>query len=424
MENFDRDFDELLKNALNSDDDLEGLTMDENLIASTLSAIEEAAPHSEEIRASFDEGFSLSAEEETEPVETVQSAGKAESAPVEDDVVSLRQAGGRKKSFFTGKNIGMICGAVAGLAAVVLAVVFVNSTSFKKSESMATSDASATSFETATTATMTETKSEEAAMSREAADSLEFKMETLDSEAPALTENSVPMADAPAATESAASDEEYFFDDDDYYTDEQSDSKLLNNIVTLNDKSYYKGILEAVKSVAVGDPVVTDPQSIEDEMAAVAASGSVPDEITDYEEDEEDASEEEEFDINDPKQLAQALKESNQMLAETGGLPSDAAGEVIGSVEVDGEYVPDFDASPEKSPYWAEIGDASDEAFAEVAPLIVIYDKDDEADLDICVQVFDNRCVIYDFGFETTTTYLVSDGNALAETLRGLIPEE
>ena len=35
-----------------------------------------------------------------------------------------------------------------------------------------------------------------------------------------------------------------------------------------------------------------------------------------------------------------------------------------------------FEYSPEKNPFWVEIGDASDEALSEYSPLIVIYDQD------------------------------------------------
>ena len=426
MDNFDREFDELLKNALNNDDDIEGLTMDEDLIASTLSAIEEAAPHSEEIRASFDEGFIVSASEETEPVETVQSAGKAEPAPVEDDVVSLRQAGGRKKSFFTGKNIGMICGAVAGLAAVVLAVVFVNSTSFKKSETMSSSGAAAPVSVT-TTETATESKSETFDyMATEKMDSPEAEMSTTNTGSPFMSEDSAPMAVFEATQ--PAEDGLYYFDDDEDFIDRNSEPRsFLGDVFIVNDKDTYKPILDEIRNVSIGDPVVVDrwtDTSGDMEEAAAGGAGTVEGSgESEAEEDLSETGETEEFDINDPEQLAEALRESKQMLDETGGLPSENAGEVIGSVEIRGETVPDFEYSPEKSTYWVDMEDSSDETFAEYAPLITIYDKDDEADLDICIRVYDNRCVIDDYALDMSTTYTIEDGNTLAEKLRLILPQ-
>ena len=75
------DFDRLLKDALDSDIDLEGLTVDEDLVASTLKAIDEAAPRKEEIRAAFDQEFAAVAVEEV-ATETVSEEVSEEATAV------------------------------------------------------------------------------------------------------------------------------------------------------------------------------------------------------------------------------------------------------------------------------------------------------------------------------------------------------
>ena len=132
---------------------------------------------------------------------------------------------------------------------------------------------------------------------------------------------------------------------------------------------------------------------------------------------------EEDFDINDPTQLASALAESQKKLEETKGLPSDDATEVIDSVEIGGEMIPEFEYDPKKAPYWVDVEDASDEALGEEAALIVVYDQDTEADLDVCIQVYKDKCIIYDFAFDSVTTYEITDGEALAQSLREIVSQ-
>ena len=432
------DFDRLLKDALDSDIDLEGLTVDEDLVASTLKAIDEAAPRKEEIRAEFDQEFAAVAAEEA-ATETVSEEASEEAAVVTPMF--------KKERFFTGRRIATIAGVVAGIAAVVVGAIFLGSgmNLTKKSE-----DASATTaMSTATEARM-----------ESAAESYEMKGAAVyDTEAPASPVESAAFdvgaaggmrgdghaggmggmgngrsaADGAAADAASEEDGLYYFDDDEYYIDQKAEtSDLLNNVFMLGDKDLYKPILDAVRAVAEGEPEVSNPMqySVEfeeaEEPAAGDGDGSVGVTANDGSsmatvEPEADEAEEEEFDINDPVQLKEALEESQQMLKETGGGPSDKATEVIGSIEVNGETVPDFDYSPEKNPFWVEIGDASDEALSEYSPLIVIYDQDNEADFDVCVQVYTDRCVVYDFAFGTTTTYSVTDGQALADTLREIV---
>ena len=435
------DFDRLLKDALDSDIDLEGLTVDEDLVASTLKAIDEAAPRKEEIRAEFDHEFAAVAAEEA-ATETV-----SEEASEEATVVTPMY---KKERFFTGRRIATIAGVVAGIAAVVVGAIFLGSgmNLTKKSE-----DASATTAMSTATEARMET----------AAESYEMKGAAVyDTEAPASPVESAAFdvgaaggmagsagnggygsmggmgngrsaADGAAADAASEEDGLYYFDDDEYYIDQKAEtSDLLNNVFMLGDKDLYKPILDAVRAVAEGEPEVSNPMqySVEfeeaEEPAAGDGDGSVGVTANDGSsmatvEPEADEAEEEEFDINDPVQLKEALEESQQMLKETGGGPSDKATEVIGSIEVNGETVPDFDYSPEKNPFWVEIGDASDEALSEYSPLIVIYDQDNEADFDVCVQVYTDRCVVYDFAFGTTTTYSVTDGQALADTLREIV---
>ena len=411
------DFDRLLKDALDSDIDLEGLTVDEDLVASTLKAIDEAAPRKEEIRAEYDESFAaavLEAVPEEPAVQAVPVAPVAEFAPAP------------RKKFFTGKRIATITGIVAGLAAVVVAAVFLGS-GLHTSE-MSKMDSATMSATTTNTADYAwEGAAEAPAAAAEAREYASF-----DAEAYSVEDDGRAYSSAVA---SAAPEEDglYYFDDDDYYADSKSDtSELLNNVYMLGDKDLYKPILDAVRAVAEGEPEVSNPMQYSEEEAAagepeepmadigedMVITGASGDDGTAAAGAEED---EEEFDINDPTQLAQALAESQQMLKETGGGPSDKATEVIGSIEVNGETVPDFDYSPEKSPFWVDVEDASDEALAEYSPLIVIYDQDNEADFDVCVQVFTDRCVVYDFAFGTTTTYTVADGQALADTLRDIV---
>ena len=435
------DFDRLLKDALDSDIDLEGLTVDEDLVASTLKAIDEAAPRKEEIRAEFDQEFAAVAAEEA-ATETVSEEASEEAAVVTPMF--------KKERFFTGRRIATIAGVVAGIAAVVVGAIFLGSgmNLTKKSE-----DASATTA----MSTATEARTESAAESFEMKGSAVY-----DTEAPASPVESAAFdvgaaggmagsagnggyggmdgmgngriaADGAAADTASEEDGLYYFDDDEYYIDQKAEtSDLLNNVFMLGDKDLYKPILDAVRAVAEGEPEVSNPMqySVEfeeaEEPAAGDGDGSVGVTANDGSsmaavEPEADEAEEEEFDINDPVQLKEALEESQQMLKETGGGPSDKATEVIGSIEVDGETVPDFDYSPEKNPFWVEIGDASDEALSEYSPLIVIYDQDNEADFDVCVQVYTDRCVVYDFAFGTTTTYSVTDGQALADTLREIV---
>ncbi len=431
------DFDRLLKDALDSDIDLEGLTVDEDLVASTLKAIDEAAPRKEEIRAAFDREFAAVAAEEV-ATETVSEEASEEAAVVTPIF--------KKERFFTGRRIATIAGVVAGIAAVVVGAIFLGSgmNLTKKSE-----DASATTAMSNATEAGTES----------AAESYEMKGAAVyDTEAPASPVESAAFdvgaagmagsagnggyggmgngriaADGAAADAASEEDGLYYFDDDEYYIDQKAEtSDLLNNVFMLGDKDLYKPILDAVRAVAEGEPEVSNPMQYSaesdeaEEPAAGDGDGSVGVTVNDGSsmaavEPEADAAEEEEFDINDPVQLKEALEESQQMLKETGGGPSDKATEVIGSIEVNGETVPDFEYSPEKNPFWVEIGDASDEALSEYSPLIVIYDQDNEADFDVCVQVYTDRCVVYDFAFGTTTTYTVADGQALADTLREIV---
>ena len=432
------DFDRLLKDALDSDIDLEGLTVDEDLVASTLKAIDEAAPRKEEIRAAFDQEFAAVAAEEV-TTETVSEEVSEEAAAVVTPMY-------KKERFFTGRRIATIAGVVAGIAAVVVGAIFLGSgmNLTKKSE-----DASATTAMSNATEARTES----------AAESYEMKGAAVyDTEAPASPVESAAFdvgaagmagsagnggyggmgngriaADGAAADAASEEDGLYYFDDDEYYIDQKAEtSDLLNNVFMLGDKDLYKPILDAVRAVAEGEPEVSNPMQYSaeseeaEEPAAGDGDGSVGVTANDGSsmaavEPEADAAEEEEFDINDPVQLKEALEESQQMLKETGGGPSDKATEVIGSIEVDGETVPDFEYSPEKNPFCVEIGDASDEALSEYSPLIVIYDQDNEADFDVCVQVYTDRCVVYDFAFGTTTTYAVADGQALADTLREIV---
>ena len=432
------DFDRLLKDALDSDIDLEGLTVDEDLVASTLKAIDEAAPRKEEIRAAFDREFAAVAAEEV-ATETV-------SEEVSEEATAVVTPMYKKERFFTGRRIATIAGVVAGIAAVAVGAIFLGSgmNLTKKSE-----DASATTAMSNATEARTES----------AAESYEMKGAAVyDTEAPASPVESAAFdvgaagmagsagnggyggmgngriaADGTAADAASEEDGLYYFDDDEYYIDQKAEtSDLLNNVFMLGDKDLYKPILDAVRAVAEGEPEVSNPMQYSaeseeaEESAAGDGDGSVGVTANDGSsmaavEPEADAAEEEEFDINDPVQLKEALEESQQMLKETGGGPSDKATEVIGSIEVGGETVPDFEYSPEKNPFWVEIGDASDEALSEYSPLIVIYDQDNEADFDVCVQVYTDRCVVYDFAFGTTTTYAVADGQALADTLREIV---
>jgi len=366
MTDFDKDFDKLLKNALNSDSDLDGLTVNEELIASTMKAIDEAAPRKEEIRASYDESF-----------------------PEKEK--------SNKKSFFTSGNIIKIAGVVAGLAAVAMTFVFISN---NYSSDEATNDAATT---------MASAESTETPMKTYGAQIQESSMDM---------EESAPQSATAAINEGGmaapAEDGLYYFEDDSLYMRSAEDgAELLDNVYTLYDKNLYKVILDTVKDHVKGEPAMSDMMgSANEEVTAEPMMGNGGD--------GESKSKEEDFDFNDPSQLAGALKESKEKLEETGGLPSEDAKEVIGSIEVNGETVPDFDYSPEKNPYWVPIENASDEQLAAFSPEVVIYDQDVDADLDVCVQVYEDRCVIYDFAAGTMTTYDIESGKELAEKLRNI----
>jgi hypothetical protein len=435
------DFDRLLKDALDSDIDLEGLTVDEDLVASTLKAIDEAAPRKEEIRAEFDQEFAAVAAEEV-ATETV-----SEEVPEEATAVVTPMY--KKERFFTGRRIATIAGVVAGIAAVVVGAIFLGSgmNLTKKSEDASTTTAMSTATEDRTESAAESYEMKGAAVYDTEAPASPVESATFDVGAAGMAGsagnggyggmrsgvNGMVAADGAAADAASEEDGLYYFDDDEYYIDQKAEtSDLLNNVFMLGDKDLYKPILDAVRAVAEGEPEVSNPMQYSaeseeaEEPAAGDGDGSVGVTANDGSsmaavEPEADEAEEEEFDINDPVQLKEALEESQQMLKETGGGPSDKATEVIGSIEVNGETVPDFEYSPEKNPFWVEIGDASDEALSEYSPLIVIYDQDNEADFDVCVQVYTDRCVVYDFAFGTTTTYTVADGQALADTLREIV---
>ena len=401
------DFDRLLKDALGSDDELNGLSVDEELIASTMKAIEEAAPRKEEIRTSFDEAFT------TETNKT------------------------KKKGFFTKNNIIAIGGALAGVAAVVCAVIFLGSSGSKSEMSSSTTKMafdSAAATESATWqadgAYEYEVAAEAPAADMSAAATAEAPALTGKAEAKMKSEEivyssgngtsqnmAVPGAEATASGiggTAPAEDGYYYFEDDDFNgMAEEEVPAMLDDVYMLYDKNLYKPILDAVRNAATGEPEVFDARNVAWEEPVAAGSDATSGDMGS----EAPADEADDFDINDPAQLAQALKESQSMLKESGGLPSENAGEVIGSIERDGETVPDFEYAPEKSPFWVEIGDSSDESFEEVAPLIIIYDRDIDADLDVCVSVYADRCIIYDFALDTTTTYTVEDGETLAGEL-------
>jgi hypothetical protein len=254
--------------------------------------------------------------------------------------------------------------------------------------------------------------------------------ETVENDMPSLTMSATQSADL------------YYFDDDDLYMERKSvSSGLLDNVFMVQGKEKYRPILEAINSVKVGDPTLSmaDDQGVaaagetEGTAGAEYEAGSFEtdeavesDEAGSFETDEAAESDEadEEFDINDPAQLQKALEESNKMLEETGGLPPEGV-EVIESVEnIDGSTTPQFEYAPEKNPFWVDTTDSSDDSFAEGKALIVVYDQDVDADLDVCVMVYNDRCVIYDFAFDTTTTYTISDGQSLADNIRDIVSGE
>jgi hypothetical protein len=196
-------------------------------------------------------------------------------------------------------------------------------------------------------------------------------------------------------------------------------------------------MLEAVSAAATGEPEVVDRRTLVEEPAeAYDVSGSSSSEsaadiaytigesgdAADFDVAAEE--EEEEFDINNPEMLSQALEESKAMLDETGGLPSENAKHVIEFEEYHGEMIPKEEIPYDNNPNWVELGDASDESFEEYAPLIVVYDKDVEADLDICIKVFDDSCILYDFALDTTSTYPITNGRELADKLLEIVSKE
>jgi hypothetical protein len=401
MDDFDKQFDELLKNALNDDRDADGLTVDEELIASTMKAIDEAAPDREKIRASYDESF--------------------KNAP--------------RKSIFTKKNVTAAFGIVAGLAAVAVTVIFIGmgGATYSKSESVS----GATMSTSAKTDASAERKTESAAdgIARE---TMEFEImganETETVSAPAA---SAPNSYGIGMTE-PAEDGLYYFDDEEIVENESAvTSSLLKEVYTVYDKQLFKPMLEAVSAAATGEPEVVDRRTLVEEPAeAYDVSGSSSSEsaadiaytigesgdAADFDVAAEE--EEEEFDINNPEMLSQALEESKAMLDETGGLPSENAKHVIEFEEYHGEMIPKEEIPYDNNPNWVELGDASDESFEEYAPLIVVYDKDVEADLDICIKVFDDSCILYDFALDTTSTYPITNGRELADKLLEIVSKE
>lgn len=410
------DFDRLLKDALIGDDEMNGLSVDEELIASTMKAIEEAAPRREEIRASYDEAF-----------------GKEEAGALHEEVPAAETNETKKKGFFTKNNIIAIGGALAGVAAVVCAVIFLGSSGSKSEMSSSSTKMAFDSAATTESATWQadsayeyEAAAEAPAADMSAAATEEAPAFAGKAEAKMKSEETVyssggtsqNMADSGAEAKASgiggttpADDGYYYFEDDDFNNvAEEEVPAMLNDVYMLYDKNLYKPILDAVRNAATGEPEVFDARNVTFEEPAAAEADAASGEMT-------AEAPADDFDINDPAQLAQALKDSQKMLEASGGLPSENAGEVIGSIEKNGETVPDFEFAPEKSPFWVEIGDSSDESFEEVAPLIVIYDRDVDADLDVCVSVYADRCIIYDFALDTTTTYTVEDGETLAGEL-------
>ena len=401
MDDFDKQFDELLKNALNDDRDADGLTVDEELIASTMKAIDEAAPDREKIRASYDESF--------------------KNAP--------------RKRIFTKKNVTAAFGIVAGLAAVAVTVIFIGmgGATYSKSESASV----ATMSTSAKTDAPAERKTESAADG--------IARETMEYEIMGANETetvSAPAASAPNSygigmTE-PAEDGLYYFDDEEIVENESAvTSSLLKEVYTVYDKQLFKPMLEAVNAAATGEPEVVDRRTlVEEPEEAYDVSGSSSSEsaadiaytigesgdAADFAVGAEE--EEEEFDINNPEMLSQALEESKAMLDETGGLPSENAKHVIEFEEYHGEMIPKEEIPYDNNPNWVELGDASDESFEEYAPLIVVYDKDVEADLDICIKVFDDSCILYDFALDTTSTYPITNGRELADKLLEIVSKE
>lgn len=407
MDDFDKQFDELLKNALNDDRDADGLTIDEELIASTMKAIDEAAPDREKIRASYDESF--------------------KNAP--------------RKSIFTKKNVTAAFGIVAGLAAVAVTVIFIGmgGATYSKSES-----ASVATMSTSAKTDASAEKKTESAVDGIARETMEFEInganETETVSAPAA---SAPNSYGIGMTE-PAEDGLYYFDDEEIVENESAvTSSLLKEVYTVYDKQLFKPMLEAVNAAATGEPEVVDRRTLVEEPAeAYDVSGSSsPEGAADFAlatgnsgdaegsaDEAEPAAiaeeEEEEFDINNPEMLSQALEESKAMLDETGGLPSENAKYVIEFEEYHGEMIPKEEIPYDNNPNWVELGDASDESFEEYAPLIVVYDKDVEADLDICIKVFDDSCILYDFALDTMSTYPITNGRELADKLLEIVSKE
>ncbi len=435
MDNFDKDFDELLKNALNGDSDLDGLTVDEELIASTMKAIEEAAPMKEEIRASYDESMAGATEESNVSYALMNELNEA---PVEENAV--QPARGRKKPFITKGNVIAIVGAIAGLAAVIATFVFIsNGTLFSsKEDTYLSSSIERNAYETSESATTATPEYKVGGYGSVTNDAVEYEADFRSIE------------DSEVRMTAPASDGRYYFEDEEDYplATQKNASQLLDNVFMVYDKEYYKPILDAVNGASQGEPVVSFSMYAESEetveasdeparegTAGVVVQGGIPGNggsggaggmlITGTVGAEEAAADmqEEDFDINDPAQLASALAESQKKLEETKGLPSDDAKEVIDSVEIGGEMVPEFEYDPKKAPYWVDVEDASDEALGEEAALIVVYDQDTEADLDVCIQVYKDKCIIYDFAFDLVTTYEITDGEALAQSLREIVSQ-
>ncbi|MCR5829862.1 MAG: hypothetical protein K6F93_05875 [Lachnospiraceae bacterium] len=418
MTDFDKEFDELLKNALNNDSELNGLTMDDELIASTMKAIDEAAPRKEEIRASYDESFGDSAMEAIAASSDGSNDGSGKGTLValhEERPVEGRK---EKKSFFTKGNIAIIFSVVAGVAALVVAVVFMNGNFASKEAADMSMSETATYDYVSTEAAAPRAMIEEAEQNETAKSESAVFGGYVGSGGNGGNGAGVNGFTAPA------DDGLYYFEDESLYAKKEETSGLLDNVYTVYDKTLYKPIYDLIRSSAIGEPVVFEEGKGTNEVAA--DSTSVPEENSTEAGSAVSAGDEkddEELDITDPQKLAEALKESKEMLENTGGLPSENVEEVIGSIEVGDETYPDFEYAPEKNPFWTPIEDASDETLSAYAPIIVVYDKDERSDFDVCVQVFEDRCVVYDFAIGSMTTYTVENGKDLAEEIHRIVSQ-
>ncbi|MCR5432037.1 MAG: hypothetical protein K6E95_05720 [Lachnospiraceae bacterium] len=410
MNDFYKEFDELLKNALNNDSDLNGLTVSDDLVASTMKAIDDAAPRKDEIRAAYDMSVAVNvgAEEESD----INAGDKTAENVIEAGGKTEEVKKARKKSVSKGSIISIV-GIVAGIAAVVVIAVFINNSPIKDAFSSSEAQYSTTTFDSKTS------------MPEKSAAETDTPKAEINLSSGIVFSEAEEGGSAGSDMTAPAEDGLYYFEDEADYVEEEERSALLSDVYQLYDKELYKPIYDAVRAASDGEPVVSkeDENATDDDLGYAAGTETTAETVDGKESGVTTDAGEEEFDINDPAQLAQALSESKKMLEETGGQPSENANEIIESYEINGETVPDFEPAPEKNPYWTDIVDASDQSFEDVAALIIIYDRDEEADLDVCVQVFKDKCVLYDFAYATTYIYAVKDGEALAEKLRGIVAQ-